>query len=102
MADETTYDSEMNQPSHRPGQEGAVNRGAQHAVPSEGDERHHVSPSTRSAFGPDSASDPAPKVAPAAPAAPAGGEPAESGDFGVGGRQREHAITEAVDKAVTG
>jgi hypothetical protein len=97
MADKTTYDSEINQAAHRPGQEGAVNRGPQHAVPSEGDERHHVSPPTRSAFGADSVSDPPPKTAPA-PAA----EPAESGDFGIGGRQREHAITEAVDKAVTG
>lgn len=97
MADKTTYESEMRQPSHRPGQEGAVNRGPQHAVPSEGDARHHVAPPTRSAFGADSVSDPPPKSAPPATAAPA-----ESGDFGIGGRQREHAIMEATDKAVTG
>ena len=99
MADETTYDSEINQRAHRPGQEGAVNRGPQHAVPSEGDERHHVSPPTRSAFGADSASDPAPKAAPSAAAAPASDT---LGMGGIRGASHEHAIMDTVGKDETG
>lgn len=57
-------------PLHKPGMEGVVNRGPQHAVPSEGDSRDSsgnrtgarrtVSAPTQSAFGPASASDPPP------------------------------------------
>lgn len=67
MSDKVTYESEMNQPSHRPGMERVVNR-ADDARDQSGNRqgaRRQVSPPTRSAF--DSASDPAPKEA--APAA---------------------------------
>ncbi len=96
MADKVTYDSEMNQAAHRPGQEGAVNRGPQHAVPSEGDDRHHVSPPTRSAFGADSASDPAPKSAPRPAPATNTAEPS------MGNKAGYDPIQSAVDKAQTG
>lgn len=57
---ETTYESEMSQPVHRPGMERVVNR-------TNPDGTRQVSPPTRSAFGADSASTPAPKEeAPAA------------------------------------
>lgn len=95
----TTYDQEINQTAHRPGMEGVVNRASStdDARDSSGNRtaaRPTVSPPTRSAFGPDSASDPAPKAAPtpaAAPAAPDGS--------GTGGRQREQAIMDTVDKS---
>lgn len=65
---ETTYDSEMNQPAHRPGMEKVVNRGADDARDSSGNregERRSAAPPTRSAFGADSASAPAPDETPA-------------------------------------
>lgn len=57
-----TYESEINQPVHRPGMEGVVNRGSM--ASSDDEPRHVVSPPTQSAFGPASASDPAPKTPP--------------------------------------
>jgi hypothetical protein len=104
MAD-PTYESEINQPAHRPGMEGAVSRGPQHAVPSEGDPRDSsgnrqggrrtVSPPTRSAFGADSASDPAPHN----PAASGSSGTPDELPVGSGGRAREAAIDEVVSKA---
>lgn len=80
MPDKTTYQSEMNTPAHKPGMEGVVNRGPQHAVASEGDTRdasgnregarRTPSAPTQSAFGPVSNSDPAPAPAKTAPPAP--------------------------------
>jgi hypothetical protein len=58
--------------------------------------RRAVSPPTRSAFGPDSASAPAPPKAPPAPSAPAA--PSSPGS-GKGGRQRTQAIEDEADKA---
>jgi hypothetical protein len=94
MAD-PTYESEMNQPVHRPGMEKVVNRGDDARDQSGNREgaRRAVAPPTRSAFGADSASDPAPKAAPAVAAPP----PAPVS--GVGGRMREQAITDIVDDA---
>lgn len=94
--DDTTYESEMNQPVHRPGMEGVVNRGTDARDQSGNREgpRRTVSPPTRSAFGADSASDPAPKAPPKA--APASPSPDGSG---IGGRQREQAIMDEVAKA---
>jgi hypothetical protein len=63
MPDKVTYDSEMNQSVHRPGMEKVVNR-ADDARDSSGNReggRRSVAPPTRSAFGADSTSDPAPK-----------------------------------------
>ena len=96
MADKITYDSEINQPAHRSGMSDAVNRGPQHAVPSEGDERHHVSPSTRSAFGADSLGDPPPKTPPKASPSPNASEPT------MGNKAGYDPIQDAVDKAQTG
>ena len=109
MPNPTTYQSEMATPAHKPGMEGVVNRGPQHAVPSEGDARDSsgnrqgarrtVSAPTQSAFGPASASDPAPPPAPPA-AKPA---PSQTTDAsGIGGRMREQKIMDTVDKAAGG
>lgn len=99
-----TYQSEMSQPVHQPGMEGPVNRGPQHAVASEGDERDSsgnregarrtVSAPTQSAFGPVSKSDPPPKSTPA----PAAAAPAEdSPGAGIGGKIRTQKILSQVD-----
>ena len=95
----TTYNDEINQPAHRPGMEKVVNRAIAADDPrdSSGNRtagRPTVSPPTRSAFGPDSASDPAPKETPA-PAA----TPDESPVNAIGGRAREDQIMSAVDKS---
>lgn len=95
----TSYDSEINQPAHRPGMEKVVNRAAAADDPrdSSGNRtagRPTVSAPTRSAFGADSVSDPAPKAAPA-PAAPAAASPVNA----VEGHEREGQITNYVDKA---
>lgn len=115
MADKTTYDSEINQPTHRPGMEGVVNRTlvgaggvktgqmAQHAravTPNDaGDQdgnrvgaRRTVSAPTRSAFGEDSHSDPAPKSAPE-PAAP------KSDPLSIVGTTRDAQYSKTVDDA---
>jgi hypothetical protein len=96
MAD-PTYESEMNQPVHKPGMESVVNRGAAADDPKDSSgnrsgPRRAVSPPTRSAFGADSASDPAPKAPPQAPAP----TPDASG---IGGRMREQQIMDTVDAA---
>jgi len=97
MADETTYEDEMNQSVHRPGMESVVNRGdARDASGNREGARRTVSPPTRSAFGADSESDPPPKETPKA-AAPA----PDSLGTGIGGRQREQKIMDYVDKAAT-
>jgi hypothetical protein len=88
MADATTYQGEIGQAVHRPGMEGVVNRGGKNLMThstgvfaitddprdqsgNRQGPRRTVSPPTRSAFGPDSASDPAPKEdTPAAPSSP--------------------------------
>ena len=95
----TTYSDEINQPAHRPGMQGVVNRGsstddARDASGNRTGDRPTVSAPTRSAFGPDSASDPPPKAAPAPAAAP----PAPDAS-GIGGRQREQTIMDTVDKS---
>jgi hypothetical protein len=72
MPDKTTYETEMSQPVHKPGMEKIVNRAADDPKDASGNRvgaRRTTAPPTRSAFGPDSASDPAPKGAPP-PAAP--------------------------------
>jgi hypothetical protein len=103
MSDTTDYAKEMSTPAHKPGMQNVVNRGPQHAVPSEGDARDSdgnrqgprrtVSPPTQSAFGPASASDPA-------PAAAAKAAPSQSTSVsGIGGRMREQQIMDTVDKA---
>lgn len=99
MADKTTYEGEMNQPKHRPGMESVVNRGADDPRDQSGNRlgsRRTASPPTRSAFGADSASDPAPKAPPQAAATPPA--PASPGS-GIGGRQRTQAIEDEADKA---
>lgn len=102
MADETTYASEMNQPSHRPGMEKVVNRAdARDASGNRtSDERPTVGAGHADPFA--VKGDPAPRTSTPAAAAPAAGTPADSGDFGIGGRARENAIMGATDKAVTG
>lgn len=100
MADEPTYQSEMSQPSHRPGMESVVNRGSDDPRDSSGNReggRRSVAPPKRSAFGADSASDPAP-AAPSKPPATT----ADSSIAGSGGREREAHIMSEVDKAVGG
>lgn len=102
MPDQHTYESLMNTPAHKPGMEEHVNRGPQHAVQSEGDARDSsgnregarraVSPPTRSAFGADSASDPAPPAA--KPAAPASTDPSLS----IVGKVRDQQYSGIVDK----
>lgn len=96
MPDKTTYQSEMSTPSHRPGMEKVVNR-ADDPKDASGNRqggRRTVAPPTQSAFGPASASDPAPKAATAAPA------PRPSDDAsGIGGRMREQKIMDTVDDA---
>jgi len=105
MADETTYESEMNQPVHRPGMESVVNRGAKSAaqVAAQADPRD--SSGNRTAddrpvakagkIDPFSVSgDPAPKAAPKPAATPP--DPAT----GIGGRDREATIMGQVDDAV--
>lgn len=96
MADETTYDSEMNQPSHRPGMESVVNRGD--ARDSSGNRTSDTRPTVAAG-----------KVDPfsikddPAPTPPAKTPPAAADDgSGTGGRQREQVISGQVDKAVTG
>jgi hypothetical protein len=104
------YDDDINQSAARPGMEGPANRGGLSASVTEvssktgendmrdqsgnrSGPRRTVSPPTRSAFGPDSASDPAPpKTPPPAAAAPS------SPGSGRGGRQRTQAIEDAADK----
>jgi hypothetical protein len=89
---ETTYHSEINQPAHRPGMESVVNRGGDARDQSGNREgpRRTVGAGTQSAFGPASASDPAPKAAPAAPESSSG--PAEPDDM----------VMKIVDKMQTG
>jgi hypothetical protein len=93
-----SYDDLINQPAHRPGMDKVVNR--QHAADDPRDQsgnrtgdRATPSPPTRSAFGQDSDSDPAPKSPPPA----AGAE--ESPVNAVAGGEREAQITDYVDKA---
>lgn len=95
MPKETTYADEINQTAHRPGMEHVVNRGddARDQSGTREGVRRQVSPPTRSAFGADSASDPAPKEE--AAAAP----PAPEVMSGIGGRQREAKIMDEVEKA---
>jgi hypothetical protein len=108
MPQPTTYESEINTPSHKPGMESVVNRGSQHAVPSEGDTRdqsgnrtgarRQVSPPTESAFGPASHSDPPPPTSSANKQAPPS-TPSADMTPGSGGKVREQKITDYVDKA---
>jgi len=101
MADETTYDSEMKQPIHRPGMESVVNRGATASSDARdangnrtGDRptvgAGHVDPFSIKGDG-------APP-----PAAKPASTPAPSDPSGIGGRQRESTIMGQADKAVTG
>ena len=102
----TTYEKEMATPSHKPGMEGVVNRGPQHAVASEGDTRDQsgnrtgarktVSPPTQSAFGPASASDPPPPPA-------SSPKPASSPDpLSIVGKVRDQQVSDTVDKIAGG
>lgn len=95
----TTYDQEINQPAHRPGMQGVVNRAStddpRDASGNRTGDRPTASPPTRSAFGPDSASSPAPKAAAPAPAA----TPDESPVNAIDGKLREDQIMTAVDKS---
>lgn len=94
MADETTYDSELNQPAHRPGMEGVVNRGAD-ARDTSGNrvagERPTVGAGHVDPFS--VAGDPAPKGTPKTPPTPS------TDGSGLGGRERENTIMEQVAKA---
>jgi hypothetical protein len=96
----TTYSDEINQPVHRPGMEKVVNRqmadDPRDASGNRTGDRPTVSAPTRSAFGPDSASAPAPKAAPPA-SAPA--STSQSPVNAIDGKQREQQITDYVDKA---
>lgn len=79
----TSYDAEINQPAHRPGMEKTVNRVVATDDPrdqagSRTAGRPQVSPPTRSAFGADSSSAPAPKAPPAAAAPAAGADKPEA------------------------
>jgi hypothetical protein len=113
----TSYADEINQPIHKPGMAGTVNRGAMASGSGTmGDsdpgaaghdlrdangtrlgERRTASPPTQSAFGPASASDPAP----AAPASPPKAPDPDSA-VGVGGKARETNVMGQVDAAVKG
>ena len=104
-SDSTTYGAEMSQPVHRPGMERHVNRSpSPPADPRDasGDRlvgRRQVGeadPATRSHMLDEALSgSPAPKAA--AAAAPAQEGTTEAGS-GIGGREREAAIMDAVDK----
>lgn len=90
MPQETTYHDEINQPAHRPGMESVVNRGdARDASGNREGARRTVSAPTRSAFGADSASDPAPRAAPTETASSGPAEP-------------EDMVMRIVQKAQTG
>ena len=110
MADETTYESEINQPSHRPGMEGVVNRGGTPAPDARDSSGNRISAErpTVHAGSTDPFSikgDGPPKgtgTSYHAPAA-AGTDPqSNQGISGIGGRTREAQIQDATDKAVTG
>lgn len=96
MADETTYESEMNQTAHRPGMESVVNRGADARDQSGTREgaRRTVAPPTQSAFGAASASDPAP-----APAAKPAATAPDSLGTDIRGKAREQKMNDIIDKA---
>lgn len=103
MADETTYDSEMNQPAHRPGMEGVVNRAdARDQSGSRTGERPTVGAGKVDPFSVQGNGAPKGTAPPGDAPAAAGGEPASGLKSGIGGRQREAAIMDATDKAVTG
>jgi hypothetical protein len=104
MPNPSDYEAEMSHPVHRPGMEKVVNR--QHAADDPRDaagnrlgSRPRPSPPTRSAFGADSSSSPAPTPAAAPPPADNSSTPAESPVSGIGGREREAQIMDYVDKA---
>lgn len=102
MPDKTTYQSEMNTPAHKPGMQGVVNRGPQHAVPSDGDTRDSsgnrqgarrtVSAPTQSAFGAASKSDPPPP--PDTPPKVASPDP-----LSIVGKTRDAQVSQIVDDA---
>jgi hypothetical protein len=94
MADETTYESEINQPAHRPGMESVVNRGVDADGNRTGD-RPTVAAGKIDPFS--VAGDPAPKT----PAKTPPSSPSADGS-GSGGRQREQVIMDNVDKASGG
>jgi hypothetical protein len=97
---QTSYAEEMNQPAHRPGMENVVNRQqADDPRDSSGNrtgDRPTVSAPTRSAFGADSASDPAPKSPPGASSSSS-----DSPVNAVEGHEREQQISSYVDKTAT-
>jgi hypothetical protein len=115
MADETTYDSEMNQATHRPGMHGAVNRGARAQADSDDSDRPPRDPDDRTDASGNRVSsdrpsvrpghvdpfsikgDPAPKSPP-----PAATSPDTADGSGTGGRQREAKMMGEVDQASTG
>jgi hypothetical protein len=98
----TTYNDEINQPAHRPGMEKVVNRqmadDPRDASGNRTGDRPTVSAPTRSAFGPDSASAPAPKAAPP-PAVDPSSTSTSNAVNAIEGKQREGQITDYVDKA---
>lgn len=114
----TSYSDEINQPIHKPGMATTVNRGAMaqgsgtmgNSAPGASGhdirdangtrvgERRTASPPTQSAFGPASASDPAP----AAPSAPSAPKPDPDNAAGAGGKAREATVMGQVDNAVKG
>ena len=119
MADETTYESEMNQPAHRPGMESVVNRGpavkmqsrnAPEPIMQSRDKNGNETQAERPTVAPGRIDpfsikdDPAPKRTPApANSAPAGtDQQTNQGISGIGGRTRESQVMNATDKAVTG
>lgn len=101
------YDSDA--PVHRPGMESVVNRKHQPQADDPRDSsgnrtsssRPAPSPPTRSAFGPDSESDPPPKTASSPPPASSStaGDVAESPVTAIPGKAREAQIMDYVDKA---
>jgi hypothetical protein len=112
MADETTYESEINQPAHRPGMESVVNRGPAQKMGVQNkpmpimqardqsgnetqDDRPKVAPGRTDPFS--VAGDPAPKT----PAKTPPSSPSADGS-GSGGREREQVIMDNVDKASGG
>lgn len=92
MADETTYDSEINQPNHRPGMESVVSRGdARDQSGSRTGERPTVGAGHTDPFS--VKGDPSPKAI-AKPATATDSDPS-----GVGGREREATIMSQVKAA---
>lgn len=103
MPDKVTYDSEINQSAHRPGMESVVNRGAPPTTPSARADARDQSGNRTSEARPTVAAghiDPFSVKGDAAPATPAKTPMAAPDDgSGAGGRQREAAIMNEVQKA---